>query len=159
MPKHVTGERSHQMSQLNAPRRRPPAPALSSLASILIDTSNQMVIGFALLVLMQSAHLPDAVLKIDAVRQGPAPAITDPRPPLATILMSASGELTMDDKVIAESDLPKLLRPLLALEGDVYLVPPDDPASFSKIMHVWLVIKDALGRPPKIPVAMDGEQP
>ena len=118
-----------------------------------------MVVGFAVLVLVLSAQLPDAVLEIDAVRQGSAPAITEPRPPLATILMSASGALTMDDKVIAESDLSNLLRPLLALEGDVYLVPPNDPASFSKIMHVWLVIKAALGRPPKIPVAMVGEQP
>jgi hypothetical protein len=147
------------MSQLNAPRRRPPAPALSGFASLLIDGSNQMVTGFAVLVLVLSAQLPDAVLQIDAVRQGSAPATAEPRPPLATIVMSAAGALTMDDKVIAESDLPKLLRPLLALEGDVYLVPPNDPASFSMIMGVWLVIKDALGRPPKIPVAMDGEQP
>ena len=147
-----------QPSQGSTKMPRPPVhrytPVLPAPAALMIDMFAQMILGFILITLYQSARIPDT-RELDVVVPASASRPSTSEAHLVTLLIDNKGQVRIEDREVPREGLEAALSTYREQEGDILIYGPMTPGHL--LLDTVMFVQDVTGRQPKLVNLEPGE--
>lgn len=140
--------------KVSRPLARRYVPVLPAPAALMIDMFAQMILGFILITLYQSARIPDT-RELDVVVPASETRPATSKAPLVTLLIDEEGRIRVGDQEVPRDGLEAALSPYLERDGDILIYGPMTPGYL--LLETVIAVQQLTGRQPKLVNLRPGE--